>query len=139
MPDITNHGPATTGHGGHEKTDADIRLLAGFSISVMGLMIGSLLLMGLMYFILDTRSMRREPAPLPLEGTLAKEPPAPRLQLNQKADLATLREVERVSLESYGWKDKNLGIAHIPIERAMELTLERGLPVRAKVEEKKGK
>ncbi|MBI3405334.1 MAG: hypothetical protein HY046_07725 [Acidobacteria bacterium] len=137
MPDTTKHGHNA---GGHEKTDADIRLLAGFSFSVMGLMISSLLLMGLLYFFLNSRFMRSEPAPLPLAGTLAKEPPAPRLQLNQKIDLATLHEEERVSLESYGWMDKNLGIVHIPIERAMELTLERGLPTgssSSKAEEKK--
>ncbi len=35
------------------------------------------------------------------------------------------------SLTSYGWLDKGNGVVHIPIERAMALTLERGLPARA--------
>jgi hypothetical protein len=32
-------------------------------------------------------------------------------------------------LHSYGWVDEKAGVAHIPIERAMELTVQR-LPVR---------
>jgi hypothetical protein len=32
-------------------------------------------------------------------------------------------------LNSYGWVDKKAGVAHIPIERAMELTVQRGLSV----------
>jgi hypothetical protein len=33
-------------------------------------------------------------------------------------------------LQSYGWIDQQKGVVRIPIERAMELTAERGLPVR---------
>ena len=33
-------------------------------------------------------------------------------------------------LDSYGWVDKNAGVVRIPIDEAMKLTLERGLPAR---------
>jgi hypothetical protein len=33
-------------------------------------------------------------------------------------------------LYGYGWVDKNAGIAHIPIQRAMDLVLQKGLPTR---------
>ena len=33
-------------------------------------------------------------------------------------------------LTTYGWVDKNAGTVRIPIDRAKELLLERGLPVR---------
>ena len=33
-------------------------------------------------------------------------------------------------LYSYGWVDEKAGTVHIPIDRAMELLVERGLPVR---------
>ena len=33
-------------------------------------------------------------------------------------------------LGSYGWVDKNAGVVRIPIDAAMKLTLERGLPAR---------
>jgi len=37
--------------------------------------------------------------------------------------LKTLRDADQKALAGYGWVDKNKGIAHIPIERAMELTV----------------
>jgi hypothetical protein len=38
-------------------------------------------------------------------------------------NLKTLREETDKALTTYGWIDKNKGLAHIPIERAMELTV----------------
>ena len=37
--------------------------------------------------------------------------------------LKTLRESDQKALTGYGWVDKNKGVAHIPIERAVELTV----------------
>ena len=37
-------------------------------------------------------------------------------------------------LNNYGWVDKEAGVIRIPIERAIELTLERGLPTREQEE-----
>jgi hypothetical protein len=58
-------------------------------------------------------------------------PPEPRLQTNPRGDLRALRDEENQILNSYKWVDKGAGIVRIPIERAMKLTLERGLPARA--------
>jgi hypothetical protein len=55
-------------------------------------------------------------------------PPAPRLQYNEFADLAALRRVEQDRLETYGWVDRDHGVVHIPIEQAMRLTAQRGVP-----------
>jgi hypothetical protein len=33
-------------------------------------------------------------------------------------------------LDNYGWVDKNAGIVRIPIDEAIRLTLQRGLPTR---------
>lgn len=41
------------------------------------------------------------------------------------------RAQERAQLESYGWVDQAAGVAHIPIERAMALIAEQGLPVQS--------
>lgn len=37
--------------------------------------------------------------------------------------LKTLRDADQKALAGYAWVDKNKGIAHIPIERAIELTV----------------
>jgi hypothetical protein len=43
--------------------------------------------------------------------------------------MKALRAAEDEVLTSYGWVSKEAGIARIPIEHAMQLVLERGLPV----------
>jgi hypothetical protein len=37
---------------------------------------------------------------------------------------------EEKTLHSYGWVDQRAGVVRIPIDRAMELVAQRGLPTR---------
>ena len=55
-------------------------------------------------------------------------PPVPRLQQFPRNELYTFRNEERDRLQSYGWESKAAGTVHIPIEEAMKLMVERGLP-----------
>jgi hypothetical protein len=55
-------------------------------------------------------------------------PPEPRLQVNGVADLQDFRAKEEGVLHSYGWIDRKAGSVRIPIGRAMDLLLQRGLP-----------
>ena len=56
-------------------------------------------------------------------------PPQPRLQATPVADLQNYLASERQRLESYG-SDPDTGAIHIPIDRAIDLLAERGLPSR---------
>jgi hypothetical protein len=56
--------------------------------------------------------------------------PMPVVQPDPVADLNKFREAEELELNSAGWLDQKAGIAHIPIERAIDLVAQRGLPVR---------
>ena len=56
--------------------------------------------------------------------------PDPKLQLTEAKDLAALRLAENKELESYGWVNQTAGVVRIPIQRAMEILVQRGLPVR---------
>ena len=58
-------------------------------------------------------------------------PPLPNLQTQPFKDVYQLRAAENEKLASYGWVDKEGGVTHIPIDRAMEVMLQRGFPVRA--------
>ena len=62
-------------------------------------------------------------------------PPEPRLQINPRQDLKDLRAAEDEILHGYGWVDRNAGIVRIPIDDAMRLTLERGLPSRPQAQD----
>jgi hypothetical protein len=57
--------------------------------------------------------------------------PAPHLQINSHDDLMALRAREDAELNGYGWVDHSNGIVRIPIARAMDLILARGLPTRS--------
>ena len=59
----------------------------------------------------------------PLAVGQQKEPPAPNLQTQPFKDIYKLRLGEAQKLGSYGWVDKDGGIARIPIDRAMEVML----------------
>jgi len=54
-------------------------------------------------------------------------PPAPRLQEDPSAELERLEE-SRDRLHTFGWVDREAGIAHIPVDAAMDLLAERGWP-----------
>jgi len=45
-------------------------------------------------------------------------------------DLSKMRQQWSEEVNGYSWVDKNAGVTRIPIERAMQLTLQRGLPAR---------
>ena len=45
--------------------------------------------------------------------------------------LRQLHAREAEMLQGYAWVDRNAGAVRIPIERAMDLVVEKGLPTRA--------
>ena len=54
----------------------------------------------------------------------------PVLQAAPAGDLASHRAWEERTLSTYGWIDPNEGVVRLPVERAAELALEEGFPVR---------
>ena len=63
-------------------------------------------------------------------GQQDRLPPEPRLQNDPQQDLSDLRTKQENLLKGYGWVNKEAGIARIPIEDAMRIVVERGLPAR---------
>lgn len=57
--------------------------------------------------------------------------PNPKLEEDERGQLNDIRMNEDKELYSYGWVDQQAGTVHIPIERAMDLLVQRGLPVRS--------
>jgi hypothetical protein len=60
--------------------------------------------------------------------------PQPRLESNERLEINDFRLQEEKTLNSYGWVDQNAGIARIPIDRAIQLLAQRGLPTRPQAE-----
>ena len=55
--------------------------------------------------------------------------PSPRLEEDERGQLNGIRMQEENTLYSYGWVDEKAGTVRIPIDRAIDLLLRRGLPV----------
>jgi hypothetical protein len=56
--------------------------------------------------------------------------PTPRVQLDDgNQDVADLHAREDILLDNYTWVDQGKGTVRIPIERAMEIIAQKGLPV----------
>lgn len=56
--------------------------------------------------------------------------PEPRLLTNEPAYLKGVRDREQQTLHGYAWVDEKAGVSRVSIDRAKELTLHKGLPVR---------
>lgn len=68
-----------------------------------------------------------DPAPSPiLEARQPVSIPGPRLQASPESELASQRVADRARLEGWGWVDREAGVAHVPIERAIEAVAESG-------------
>ncbi|HEV7223037.1 MAG TPA: hypothetical protein VGN42_10080 [Pirellulales bacterium] len=64
----------------------------------------------------------------PLAGDQSPPRSQPLLQSRPSEDLAELRQREDEALSHYRWIDKEQGAVQIPVDRAIELLIERGLP-----------
>ena len=124
----TRHAGAETA-ARHETRDANIRSLLIFAAVLTGVIILTMWGMArVFHYFGATQSLGPPASPFAEARTL---PPQPRLQVEPRIDLEKLRAGEDSALESYGWVDQKSGVVHIPIERAMDIVAEKGLPVRA--------
>ena len=113
----------------HEKTDAEPR--AVFRVLLILLLATGLVAAGLVYLTRALLAVEQsgDPPPAPLAQSPGRLPPEPRLQRQPFAEIAAQRAEEQQLLTSYGWADEKAGVVRIPVDRAMELLVERGLPV----------
>ncbi len=126
------YGPTPPG-AGYEHTDIDPSVGYRFAVWLgVAMILSAALVYGIFVFI-DRQAKAHDAAvqQFPLAQGVSQEPPSPRLQTQPFKDVWQLKTEERSALTSYGWLDQPGGVVHIPIDRAMALTLERGLPARA--------
>jgi hypothetical protein len=125
------YGPTPAG-AAYEHTDVAPGVAYNFALWLgVALLMSGAIVYGTFWF-LEGRAVTHDEATrnYPLAVGRSQDPPAPRLQAQPTRDVFDLKSAQRVILNGYGWIDKATGAVHIPIERAMEITIERGLPVR---------
>ena len=111
----------------HESTELRARGIVIFAVGLVGLgVVIHLVLEQVMEHYAKRESTVRASI-LPQLATPI-EVPGPRLQADPAAERIKIQKEQLAQLNAYGWIDRNAGIAHIPIERAMDILASSGLP-----------
>lgn len=119
----------------HETRDISTRVVVVFGITLIVAAIVIHFGVWLLYMFYGSLQARADTRQFPMAQVGAPPlPPAPRLQTQPREDLKNLRAEEQRQLDSYGWVDASRGTVRIPIDRAMQLVLEQGLPARQQPE-----
>lgn len=113
---------------GHEANRLAVRGLVIFAVAlvVVTIFVELILVVVMQSFEAEDKSLRAlTPPQFKDQAGLF---PAPRLQADPASELTTFKQEELSRLNGYGWVDERAGIAHIPIERAIEILARQGLP-----------
>jgi hypothetical protein len=142
MSDRHHHDEHQNGLG-FEPQDVSSKPVYGFLISLVVVGVLIYYIMWGMFHFLNAYNRKNEAAVSPMvqveqdtrepdapntSRKIQSEFPEPRLEDNERTELAPFRYQEEQALNSYGWVDQNAGVARIPITKAMELIAQRGLP-----------
>lgn len=130
----TEHTPANQPSNSdvrYEKSDAHVRPLYQFLFWICVIcIVAALMSWGILAGLGKWRAAASTRAVMAPPFNVNRKPPAPRLQTQEMIDLKAFTSEENEVLSTYGVVDREQGIYRIPIEEAMKLTVERGLPVR---------
>jgi hypothetical protein len=109
---------------GHEKREVDVRfIVVSLIVLLIGTFLACLLVVGIFQFFHTTYK----------PDVAAKEspqviPPEPRIEEKPWQQLITVRAREDHVLNSYAWVDQKEGTVRVPIDRAIDLLSQKGLP-----------
>lgn len=139
----------STGHGSFERRDIGV---AGVLYFLLGLAFAGVIIHFVatgLFSLLEKRTESQQAPISPLvtnavkdtrhlppqyngnyDEYLQKNFPAPQLEINERTQLNEVRLHEEQTLSTYDWIDQDAGTVRIPIDRAMDLIAQRGLPVR---------
>jgi hypothetical protein len=113
---------------GYETKDASVRGATLAGIGLMVLMVFSLVVVAGLFSFFQQRQVREYgTGPTPT----AIQPPGPRLQVDPPKEQKAVRATQEAQLNSYGWVNKGAGTIHIPIDQAMQIIVEKGVPTRS--------
>lgn len=147
------HRVNSNGHGDYERRDVGPALIWYFLIGLaVALVVSYFVVSGVFHFLdkhyqaeqtpisplvknepTDTRHLppqyKTDAESTDYEKYLHNRFPEPQLETNERTELNKVRLGEEDTLATYDYVDKNAGIVRIPIDRAMDLIVQRGLPL----------
>ena len=113
---------------GYEHRDANIPALLKFALGLALLIAVTLVAMKWTFNIFDKLMPLGEPA-APFEQS-RQLPPSPMIQAAPHMELKDYCAAQQNNVEVYAWVDQQQGTVRIPVDLAMNLILEKGLPSR---------
>ncbi len=137
------HPENSKGNGGYERRDIGA---AGVLYFLLGLAVAGLLVYFVVAGLYSYLEKRSEAQQAPVNPLVTNAPadtrripkdypqgafPNPKLEEDERGQLNGIRLKEEQTLSTYDYIDQKAGTVRIPIDRAMDLVAQRGLPVRA--------
>ncbi len=116
-----------------EQRDADIGVIVKTGIVLLIFMVACV---GIAKLHHDYEISQQPVAGFTPFSTEQRLPPEPRLQALPAADLVKFKESQGHVTETFGWVDKAAGVARVPVDKAIDMALEKGFPVRTADNEK---
>jgi hypothetical protein len=119
-----DHAAHPTNGSGHETTEVSVKFIVTSLFALLiGVFLACLLVVGIFQFFHHTY--------LPDSTSLANPqqlPPEPRVEEHPWEQIQDLRKHEDHVLSTYAIIDKNQGTVRIPVDRAIDLLAQKGLP-----------
>jgi len=142
------HSVKSNGHADYERKDISVNGVVVFLIGIAALVVISYFVVDVFYGVLDKHFEAEQTPVSPLVTNAQQDTrrippqygadyakylkesfPAPQLETDERTQLNEVRLREEDVLSTYDYVYKNAGTVRIPIDRAMDLLAQRGLPV----------
>jgi hypothetical protein len=111
----------------YETQDVELKPVIKFAVIMAAVVIASFLVSIPIYWWIEPERAPTIHSERP-EAMQRVLPPEPRVQANPVKDWEEFAKQEEAKVKTYKWVDMNTGKAQIPVERAKEIALEKGLP-----------
>jgi hypothetical protein len=146
-----NHDPhsvKSNGHGDFERKDISVNGVVIFLVGLAAMVVISYFVVDVFYHALEKHFEAQQAPVSPLVTNAQQDTrrippqygedyakylkesfPAPQLETDERHQLNEVRLREEDILSTYDYVDKSAGTVRIPIDRAMDLLTQKGLPV----------
>lgn len=124
--DPHTHGEPVDASAGYEKRDVNVRVLLQFGFWMAVVLVITFLGMRWLFGYFSSTQTLGPPASI-FSQNERQLPPSPRLQVTPHLDLETYCRGQQEKVETYAWVDRNARVVRIPVDRAVDLVLQRGM------------
>lgn len=130
--DALPQGAENGGEGGHEENTVQLSTTVWLTIaSIITMAVVHFALLGGLKWAEDERKAMTAANPPVFPGREAMTPeqfPSPRLEKDYNEEINQVLPEQKALTENYAWVDEKAGVARIPVDRAIDILAEKGLP-----------